>query len=237
LDKTDLNPPTPSTPHHPQQTVEIVLFIFSVGVLSMAFLMFRRLFDALSPPTKALSWVVGVDVLTALLLLAFMCFQMYYYVRREPMRDGFFCHYLNPAVLALVTFGWLGQPAIAWTTLKTLRNEPVPDRQLHRVLCLCVGIAFIDYVWGVAVTPGKVVNGSFCIMKAKSPGALDARTFTDLIGMVTFVMSVVYYAKSYRYLRRLHRKYVPWVLRLVWLLRSMINSHTPPPQTTNHKSG
>ncbi len=183
-----------------------MLFVFSAVVLGVSFLMFRRLFDALSPPTKALSWVVGVDVLQALLLLAFMCFQMYYYARREAMRDGFFCHYLNPAVLALVTFGWLGQPVIAWTTLKTLRNEPVPDRQLHRVLGACAAIAVVDYLWGVAVTPGKVVNGSFCIMKAKSPGALDARIFSDLVGMVTFAMSVVYYAKSYRYLRRLHRK-------------------------------
>lgn len=29
-------------------------------------------------------------------------------------QGGFFCHYVNPVVLSLIVFGWLGQPVIAW---------------------------------------------------------------------------------------------------------------------------
>lgn len=138
--------------------------------------MFCRMFDALSPPTRALTWVVGADLVQALLLLAFMCFQMHFYARGEAIPDGFFCHWLNPLVLAIVVFVWLSQPVIAWTTLKTLRNEAVPARKLRRIFFVCIAVAVLDYAWGVAITPGKIVNGSFCIMKAKSPGQLDGRS-------------------------------------------------------------
>lgn len=99
-------------------TVEIVIFVACVIVLGISLLMFVRLFDALSPPTKALAWVVGADELLAILLLAFMCFQLHYYLRAEQIPQGtWFCHYCNPLVLALVVFGWLGQPVIAWYVL------------------------------------------------------------------------------------------------------------------------
>lgn len=233
--------PTP-TPNN-KNTVEIVVFVACVFVLGIAFVMFIRLFDALSPPTKALAWVVGADEMLAILLLAFMCFQQHFYVREEQIPQGtWFCHYCNPLVLALVVFGWLGQPVIAWcvireemqtppytptppcprahrlqthplqkprrTTLKTLRNEAVPARKLRRIFYWCIAVALLDYVWGVAVTPGRIVNGTFCIMKANHPGQLDARIFANLIGIVTFVASVVLYCKSYRHLKRLQRKYV-----------------------------
>lgn len=140
-------------------TVEIVLFLVCVGVLGISLIMFVRMFDALSPPTRALTWVVGADIVQALLLLAFVCFQMHYYARGEAIPDGFFCHYFNPAILALVVFVWLSQPVIAWMTLKTLRNEAVPACKLRRVFYACIAVAVLDYVWGVGKTPGRIVNG------------------------------------------------------------------------------
>lgn len=134
--------------------------MLSFCVLGIAFLMFARLFDALSPPTKALTYVVGGNVVLALLLLAFACFQMYYYTREEFIpQGGAFCAYVNPVVLALIVFGWVGQPLIAWTTLKTLRNEEVPDQQLRRLFYGGIGVAVLDYIWGVIMSPGRIVNG------------------------------------------------------------------------------
>jgi hypothetical protein len=59
--------------------VEIILLVFSLVVLGVAFLMFVRLFDALSPPTKALSWVVGGNFVLAFFVVAFASMQMHYY--------------------------------------------------------------------------------------------------------------------------------------------------------------
>jgi len=184
-----------------------VVISLSVGVLGVACLMFVRLFDALSPPTKALTWVVGSNLVLALMILAFACFQMHYYALNQFIpQGGFFCHYFNPVVLSLVVFNWLGQPVIAWTTLKTLRNEEVSDRKLRRVYGWCIAVAFVVYVWGVALSPGVIVNGSFCVMIPKTPNAFEARSFANLIGVATFVTSIVLYVKSYRHLNALKRK-------------------------------
>ena len=187
--------------------VEIVLLLLSVVVLGVAFLMFVRLFDALSPPTKALTWVVGSNLVLALFLVAFACIQMHYYALKQyTPQGGFFCHYFNPVVLSLVVFNWLGQPVIAWTTLKTLRNEEVTERKLRRVYGWCMAVAFVVYVWGVALSPGVIVNGSFCVMIPKETDAFEARSFANLAGVATFVTSIVLYVKSYRHLNALKRK-------------------------------
>ena len=105
--------PCPSPLH--AHTVEIFLLLVSLVVLGVAFLMFVRLFDALSPPTKALTWVVGGNFVLALFLLAFACFQQHFFLQRQYIpQGGAFCHYCNPVVLSLVVFNWLGQPVIAW---------------------------------------------------------------------------------------------------------------------------
>ena len=84
-------------------------------VLGVSLVMFLRLFDALSPPTKALTWVVGGNFMLAALIASFACYQQYFFtIGRYIPQGGAFCHYVNPVVLSLVVFNWLGQPVIAW---------------------------------------------------------------------------------------------------------------------------
>ena len=86
----------------------------------------------------------------------------------------------------------------------------MPDHALRRIYLGCIAVAFSNYLWGVTLSPGVIVNGSFCVMIPKTPDAIDARSMANFLGVATLVWSVVLYAKSYRHLKRLRNKCVLW---------------------------
>lgn len=82
------------------------------------------------------------------------------------------------------------------------------DGRLRRLYSGCIAFAFVVYVWGVTLSPGRIVNGSFCVMVPRTPDAFDGRSFGAFAGIFSFLASVVLYCKSYCHLQRIKRKYV-----------------------------
>lgn len=110
----------------------------------------------------------------------------------------------------------------------------MPDHKLRRIFFGCVGVATLTYLWGVTLSPGVIVNGSFCVMVPKSPDAVDARSFANFLGVATLVCSVVLYVKSYRHLKRLRKKYVRGGGRMPdWACRTVDTIERPTDRPTD----
>ena len=126
-------------------------------------------------------------------------------------------------------------------TLKTLRNEEVSDGRLRHLYFLLLAVAFVVYMWGVTLSPGVIVNGSYCVMVPKAPDYFDARSFGACAGIASFIAAVVLYCKSYYHLRRIKRKCVNRVgRRAQWIDRPLPQRGLTPPHinaTSKPKTG
>lgn len=136
----------------------MLLFTFAVVVLSVALAMFIRLYHALSAPTKTMVWVLGANLILAALYCLFSAIKLAYMSHGRYVPQGEpACHYLHPLARTCQVLTWLGQPIMAWQTLRTIRNQPVPARRLRAATWGSVGISVVFFALSETYMPGSVM--------------------------------------------------------------------------------
>ena len=155
-------------------------------------------------------YVFCVDIMDFAILFAMAVISLYYQMRAEfiPPND-FTCHYIWTFASAGLLFVYLAQPVIAWTTLKTLQNKNVTDRQLRRIFFVCFVVVFILYFGSLLTNPGTVIEGRFCNqMPNGDPSYYDNHGFatqSTFFGMlwstITFFAAVLLYVRGWFVLR------------------------------------
>lgn len=135
------------------------VFTFAVVVLSLSLVMFVRLYDALSPPSKTLVGVVAANLVLAGCSLLFTFEKIYFLVRGDgyvPTSERL-CRYINPISRAAMVFMWMGQPVMAWVTLQTIRNEYVPPAKLRRWTWTSLALSLYFLVMAEVFSQGACV--------------------------------------------------------------------------------
>ncbi len=206
-------------------TVEVTAFTFAVVVLSLSLVMFVRLYDALSPPTKTLVSVVAANLILASLNLLFAFEKIWFLVRGHgyvPIEEQL-CRYGHPLARACVVYMWCGQAVCAWVTLKTIRNEYVPPAKLRHCAWAAAAVSLYFFVTAEVYSQGNIVWGSFCavppVYADRLDGGvgyrngpevpirlLDPRLFQVLVGVGTLLVSIVFYAQAYRYMAAFRKR-------------------------------
>lgn len=183
------------------------LFLSISGFLCAAcsMLIFVRIYRVLSPPTKALLYVFCADILDFGVIFAMAVVSLYYQMRAEFIPpDDFTCHFIWPFGSSGLLFVSIGQPVIAWTTLKTLQKG-----QLRRIFFGCFVVVIILYFLSLLSNPGTVIRGRFCSqMPNGDPSYFNNHGFlthSTIFGMLrnvgTFFVSVLLYVRGWFVLR------------------------------------